>query len=214
MPTSLFQAVGRRTNLDQYIAANPTYWRGIPALKAIEVQKASDAQAAVKAIQAGEADILWFAPVKLQPVVAATRGLHFNAGDSAEVESLASGDAEAAVAALAALVRGPAPAADDPALEAARPALLRLGAEYLLHHRSDTRALDPVAHFHLANGAVVDALNWQANPSAAGWERGLGMMVNYRYRLRQIERNHDRYLDEGEITASDAVRRLVSNEQS
>lgn len=131
-----------------------------------------------------------------------------------EIEALAPGDPHAALGALAAVVRGPAPAPDDPALDAARPALLRLGAEYLLHQRSDTRALDPVAHFHLTNGAVVDALNWQANPSAAGWERGLGMMVNYRYRLRQIERNHDRYLDEGEIAASDAVRRLVSNDQS
>lgn len=69
--------------------ANPKYWRGTPSLTTIEVQKASDPQAAVKAIQAGQADLLWFAPVKIQPTVVATKGLHFNPGDSAEVESLA-----------------------------------------------------------------------------------------------------------------------------
>jgi malonyl-CoA decarboxylase len=110
---------------------------------------------------------------------------------------------------LAELVRGVAPTSDSPSLERAKPVLLRLAADYLLHQRSDTRALDPVAHFHLANGAAIEQLNWLANPSAAGWERGLGMMVNYRYQLRQIERNHDRYVEGGEIVSSEAIRRLL-----
>lgn len=114
-----------------------------------------------------------------------------------------------AEAAFSQLVTGPAPAADDPGLLRARPVLLRLAADYLVNHRIGLRALDPVAHFHLSNGASVDQLNWWANPSAAGWERGLGMMVNYRYELRSIERNHDRYAGEGEITSSDAVRKLL-----
>jgi malonyl-CoA decarboxylase len=111
---------------------------------------------------------------------------------------------------LTELISGEIPAAGEPAIEQARPVLLRLAADYLLNQRRDTRALDPVAHFHLSNGASVERLNWWANPNPAGWERGLGMMVNYRYELRHIERNHERYADGGEIAASDAVRRLLT----
>lgn len=128
----------------------------------------------------------------------------------AEAEALSPGQPADGTRVLAELVRGPAPDPTSPELDRARPVLMRLAANYLVHQRSDTRALDPVAHFHLANGATIDQLNWQANPSGAGWERGLGMMVNYRYRLRQIERNHDRYVEDGEIAASEPVRKLVA----
>ncbi|MEM9894529.1 MAG: malonyl-CoA decarboxylase family protein [Actinomycetota bacterium] len=108
------------------------------------------------------------------------------------------------------LIAGPVPATEDPRLEAARPLLMRLAADYLSNQRRGRRSLDPVAHFHLSNGAVIDRLNWAANPNAAGWERGLGIMVNYRYRPRLIERNHDRYTGDGTIATSDEVRRLLN----
>jgi malonyl-CoA decarboxylase len=127
-------------------------------------------------------------------------------GEARQLDPANPAEAEAA---FASLIRGPVPDAHQPLLERAEPVLMRLAAEYLLNHRRGGRALDPVAHFHLSNGASIDRLNWLANPSAAGWERGLGMMVNYHYELRSIERNHDRYLDGGEITASDRVRRLL-----
>lgn len=127
----------------------------------------------------------------------------------AEARVLSPDDPNQAEASLARLVEGPSPAGDDPLMARARPVLLRLAADYLLNHRRGLRALDPVAHFHLSNGASIDQLNWRANPSVAGWERGLGMMVNYRYRIRSIERNHDRYVGDGEITASDGVRKLA-----
>jgi malonyl-CoA decarboxylase len=129
-----------------------------------------------------------------------------------EAEQLAPGTAADAIGVLGDLIRGPVPQPGDPGLDRCRPVLMRLAADYLLHQRSDNRALDPVAHFHLANGAAIEQLNWQANPSAAGWERGLGMMVNYRYRLRQIERNHDRYIEDGEIATSETVRKLVASD--
>lgn len=110
---------------------------------------------------------------------------------------------------LAQLVSGRMPLDDDATLAAAKPILLRLAAEYLTDQRRGSNALDPVAHFHLSNGAVIEQLNWWANPSAAGWERGLGMMVNYRYQLRDIERNHDRYVSDGEVASTDAVRNLL-----
>ena len=133
---------------------------------------------------------------------------------AAEVEQLAADDRDDAVARLAALVAGPLPPAGDPFTARAEPVLLRLGAHYLVNERRGAgTATDPVAHFHLSNGARVERLNWWANPSTAGWERGLTMMVNYRYDLRHIERNHDRYAIGGDITMSDAVRRLVGSSE-
>ncbi|MEM7273415.1 MAG: malonyl-CoA decarboxylase [Actinomycetota bacterium] len=119
--------------------------------------------------------------------------------------------ATADTAALRALAGGPLPPGDDPQLAVWREPLLRLMARYLLEarHPGGNRAADPVAHFHLSNGARVEYLNWRANPGPVGWERGLGMMVNYRYSLRDIERNHDRYLETGEVAANDAVRKLL-----
>ncbi|MEM8924511.1 MAG: malonyl-CoA decarboxylase family protein [Actinomycetota bacterium] len=128
----------------------------------------------------------------------------------AEAERIAPGSPDAAAERLAALISGPVPAADDDRLLAARPLLLRLGAHYLVNERRRSRALDPVAHFHLSNGAVIHRLNWWANPGPAGWERGLGMMVNYRYELRQIERNHDGYVSQGVVTATDGVKKLLT----
>ena len=127
-----------------------------------------------------------------------------------EAEMLAPGKPAMAQSVLAGLVTGPVPDPADPLLAGAQPILLRLAADYVLNQRRGNRALDPVAHFHLSNGALVERLNWWANPSAAGWERGLGMMVNYGYRLKNIEKNHDAYVGNGEVTSTDAVRKLLA----
>ena len=55
----------------------------------------------------------------------------------------------------------------------------------------------------------IDRLNWLADTSANGMRRYLGVMVNYRYELNQIEQNHERYKSEGVITASSVVRSLA-----
>ncbi len=104
---------------------------------------------------------------------------------------------------------GPQPAADDDGLARAQPVLMHLAARYLTSIRPDGRATDPVAHFHLTNGAQIDRLNWLANTTPVGWERGLGMMVNYRYDLRTIEANHDRYVDSQEPALADAIETLL-----
>lgn len=90
-----------------------------------------------------------------------------------------------------------------------RPALSHLAARYVTSSRPDGRALDPVAHFHLSNGARIERLNWMANPSPVGWDRGVGMMVNYRYDLRTIETNHDRYVDQGLMPMADEIESLL-----
>jgi malonyl-CoA decarboxylase len=100
-------------------------------------------------------------------------------------------------------------------LEAQRSVLLQLCAHYLLAaRRRDGRALDRVANFHLTNGARVERLNWHADPSADGWTRSLGLMVNYLYELDAIEANHERYTAAGEISAAAGVARLARDAAS
>jgi malonyl-CoA decarboxylase len=97
----------------------------------------------------------------------------------------------------------------DARREHLRPVLERACAHYLLGAKRDGRAADPVAHFHLSNGASVDRIDWLADPGRQGLRRSFGMMVNYRYALEHIEANHDRYVLQGEIRASGTVRDLL-----
>jgi malonyl-CoA decarboxylase len=91
-----------------------------------------------------------------------------------------------------------------------RDPLIRLCARYLLRERASTgRALDPVAHFHLSNGARVERLNWLGDTSPKGLHQSAGIMVNYLYRLSDIEANHEAYRGEGRVVASSAIRNLV-----
>ncbi len=100
---------------------------------------------------------------------------------------------------------------DDLRIAAAlREPLLRLAARYLLHARAPSgRALDPVAHFHLSNGARVEQLDWLGDRSPKGLQQSAGIMVNYLYRLGNIEANHEAYRDEGRVAASSTVRGLA-----
>jgi malonyl-CoA decarboxylase len=100
---------------------------------------------------------------------------------------------------------------DDLRIAAAlREPLLRLAARYLLHARTPSgRALDPVAHFHLSNGARVEQLDWLGDRSPKGLQQSAGLMVNYLYRLGDIEANHEAYRDEGRVAASSTVRGLA-----
>jgi len=99
----------------------------------------------------------------------------------------------------------------DPRIAAVlRDPLLRLCARYLLRERTQSgRALDPVAHFHLSNGARVERLNWLGDTSPKGLQQSAGIMVNYLYRLSEIEANHEAYRGEGQVAASAAIRNLA-----
>ncbi len=87
--------------------------------------------------------------------------------------------------------------------------LMRLCAHYLIREKRDGRALDAVANFHLSNGALVERINWLGDVSPKGMHQSLGLMVNYRYNLVDIEANHETYRATGEVTVSPAVRRLL-----
>ena len=87
-------------------------------------------------------------------------------------------------------------AAADKALELApRSALRQLlqqwAARYLARELQDGKPLDPVARFHLGNGARVERLNWAADPSAKGLKQSFGLMVNYLYDLKRIDKHRD-----------------------
>jgi malonyl-CoA decarboxylase len=93
-----------------------------------------------------------------------------------------------------------------------REPLTRLCATYLLHPGdANEPALDPVARFHLNNGARLERINWLADVSRKGLRQSLGMMVNYLYLPRAIQANHEKFV-RGEIVASRGVRGLALDE--
>ena len=88
-------------------------------------------------------------------------------------------------------------------------ALVRLCAHYLLNVKSGELAKDPVARFHLGNGASLHRLHWGADLTPNGKEQSAGIMVNYLYNLSKIEINHEEYFEQGKINASKTVTRLL-----
>lgn len=90
-----------------------------------------------------------------------------------------------------------------------RPGLMSLGAYYLMRVKDKrNKPLDPVARFHLGNGARLDGLNWLANGSEQGVGASYGLMANYRYVLKYIEGNHEAFADTGAVMASAHVQKL------
>jgi len=94
-------------------------------------------------------------------------------------------------------------------------AMVPLAARYFLQEkREDGKPLDPVARFHLGNGARLEQINWLADLSDRGMTQSAGMMVNYLYDLSDIEKNHEGYAEQGIIAASSVVKRLAPAVQS
>ena len=87
---------------------------------------------------------------------------------------------------------------------------IALCAQYLVRERANNLALDPVARFHLGNGASLHAIHWAADLSDNGLQQSAGLMVNYLYDLDSIEENHDAYFDQGEVAVSRAVGKLLN----
>ena len=98
---------------------------------------------------------------------------------------------------------------DEAAVTAMRPVLENLAARYLLTEKRGQRALDPVQNFHLSNGARLERINWLGDTSRNGLKGAAGFMVNYLYKLGDIEQNHEAYRGRGKITAAASVRRML-----
>jgi malonyl-CoA decarboxylase len=103
---------------------------------------------------------------------------------------------------------------DDPQLSAQlRSALEPLAAYYFLKARTRKgRLIDSVARFHLGNGARLERINWLGDISPKALRESAGIMVNYLYRLDDIEKNHEAYANNGEVVASSAVKKLLKTE--
>jgi malonyl-CoA decarboxylase len=93
----------------------------------------------------------------------------------------------------------------------AEPVLVRLCARYLLVESNGIgkRARDPVAHFHLSNGARLERINMLGDTSEKGAKESATLMVNYLYDPAKIEEWHEDYAGEGKRNASTTVRRLA-----
>ena len=111
---------------------------------------------------------------------------------------------------LRGLLEGSSDWMQDHALAAAlRAPLLRVAAFYLTQAHRNSRPVDPVARFHLGNGARVERLNWLADTSARGLSQSWGIMVNYLYDPDRIEQNLEAFEHDGRVDASPAVRRMA-----
>ena len=91
--------------------------------------------------------------------------------------------------------------------EALKSTVLGLAAHYFIRAKSEqNKPVDPVARFHLGNGAKLQRINWLGDASDKGLRQAHGLMVNYTYDVKDIERNHEAYANEGQISAARAVR--------
>ena len=99
----------------------------------------------------------------------------------------------------------------DPQVDAVvRPVLSKAVATYLLHAKhSSGKPRDPVARFHLNNGARLERVNWLGDLSPKGLREAAGFMVNYLYDLDEIENNHEEFAHNRAIASSRHVRNLL-----
>tara|TARA_B100000029_G_scaffold512605_1_gene609731 strand:+ start:347 stop:1687 length:1341 start_codon:yes stop_codon:yes gene_type:complete len=89
--------------------------------------------------------------------------------------------------------------------------LFKFALEYFCHStRKDNLPNDPVARFHLGNGAVIDGVHFLANETQKGISESAGLMVSYKYELENIEKNHERFFKTSEVIFSDSFKSRFS----
>ena len=102
---------------------------------------------------------------------------------------------------------------DAPLAAQIRTVIEPLAAHYFLKAKLPRGGpVDSVARFHLGNGARLERIDWLGDVSPKGLRESAGLMVNYLYRLDDIEKNHEAYADHYEIAASSAVKKLLKVE--
>jgi len=90
-----------------------------------------------------------------------------------------------------------------------KPLIMRFCAAYLTRHASTEEPTDPVARFHLGNGARLERINWLGNTAPRGIQESFGIMVNYLYDLETIESNHEAFVNDGTVMRSADVDALL-----
>ena len=157
----------------------------------------------------------------LSPVPGFRRWLERKLDSKAEAEALRAEEAET-LAAAAGVEAGQDPGAvlaaategewwtNEARAGALRGSLLRLCAAYLTRPNTGTGGIDPVARFHLGNGARLERINWLGNTSARGMKESFGIMVNYLYDPDTIEANHEAFVRSGAVVRSPAVEAVLA----
>lgn len=125
--------------------------------------------------------------------------------DSAKLTEQA-GDRDPAAALRALLARSDWWGSDRKLCKALKKPLMRLVAFYFEQRRENSEPIDPVARFHLRNGARLERINWLGDVSTKGLRQSHGIMVNYRYLPESMEANHESYATDRRIAASSEVR--------
>jgi len=104
---------------------------------------------------------------------------------------------------------------NDVVAELLKEPVLSLCARYLHELREKDRApLDPVARFHLGNGARIERINWLGDTSSKGMVESCGLMVNYLYQLKEIEKNIEAYATNKKVAAASRVRNLLRDDEN
>jgi malonyl-CoA decarboxylase len=98
---------------------------------------------------------------------------------------------------------------DDSKVQQLKPLLMYLCGYYLLNAKRGDEPRDPVARFHLRNGARLERINWLGDRSGRGLSESAGMLVNYLYDRKAVARNHEVYVNDNEIVRSSAIEQLV-----
>jgi malonyl-CoA decarboxylase len=115
-----------------------------------------------------------------------------------------------AATALLEILKTPSWHEDSAKAAAVRGPLLRLCAVYLTHSSGGKGPSDPVARFHLGNGARLERINWLGNVAPRGIEESFGLMVNYLYDPETIEANHEAFARDGTVARSREVDALLA----
>jgi malonyl-CoA decarboxylase len=89
-------------------------------------------------------------------------------------------------------------------------AIIKLVTHYIINEKSQKGLpLNDVSRFHLGNGAIVDDIIVNANISETGFKRSFGVMVNYLYELKNIEKNHEDYINNKKVSFSDKLKKYL-----
>ena len=116
-------------------------------------------------------------------------------------------------AALLARIETSAGRLDTPKIDdSLKPLIMRFCAAYLTRHASTQEPADPVARFHLGNGARLERINWLGNTAPRGIQESFGIMVNYLYDLETIESNHEAFVNDGTVMRSADVDAFLAAE--
>ena len=89
-------------------------------------------------------------------------------------------------------------------------AILKLVAHYLINEKNHKQLpINDVTRFHLGNGASIEDININANVSEVGFNRSFGVMVNYLYEMKNIEKNHEDYVNNKKVIISDKLKKFI-----